>query len=84
MTGVAHRRLLTFLLAGAALFAVRSVSAQPVVDQALSDAQIAVEKGCTILKVNFNIRVRYASHFPLDRGAMPAGRPPGCDRSDLP
>jgi len=68
MTGVAHRRLLTFLLAGAALFAVRSVSAQPVVDQALSDAQIAVEKGCTILKVNFNIRIRYASHFPLDRG----------------
>ncbi len=34
----------------------------------MSDAQLAVEKGCTILKVNFNIRIRYASHFPLDRG----------------
>lgn len=63
-----HRRSLLLAFAGAALFALRSASAQPVVDQALSDAQVAVEKGCTILKVTFNIRIRYASHFPLDRG----------------
>jgi len=68
MVGAIHRRTLALALAAAALFALRSASAQPVVDQALSDAQVAVEKGCTILKVTFNIRIRYASHFPLDRG----------------
>ena len=67
MEGTIHRRFL-LALAGVTLFALRPASAQPVVDQALSDAQVAVEKGCTILKVTFNIRIRYASHFPLDRG----------------
>ena len=42
--------------------------AQPVIDAALSDAQIINKKSCAILKVNFNIRIRYASHFPIDRG----------------
>jgi tetratricopeptide (TPR) repeat protein len=42
--------------------------AQPVLDLALSDAQLVTKKGCEILKVNFNIRIRYASHFPIDRG----------------
>jgi hypothetical protein len=68
MAGTIHRRFLALALAGVTLFALRPASAQPVVDQALSDAQVAVEKGCTILKVTFNIRIRYASHFPLDRG----------------
>jgi len=68
MVEAVHNRFLSLVLAGATLFALRSASAQPVVDQALSDAQVAVEKGCTILKVTFNIRIRYASHFPLDRG----------------
>jgi hypothetical protein len=68
MVGAVHRRFLSLVLAGATLFALRAASAEPVVDQALSDAQVAVEKGCTILKVTFNIRIRYASHFPLDRG----------------
>ena len=68
MVGVVQSRFLSLVLAGAALFAMRSASGQPVVDQALSDAQVVVEKGCTILKVTFNIRIRYASHFPLDRG----------------
>jgi tetratricopeptide (TPR) repeat protein len=68
MVEAVHSRVLSLVLAGATLFALRSASAQPVVDQALSDAQIVVEKGCTILKVTFNIRIRYASHFPLDQG----------------
>ena len=66
--GAVHRRLLSLVFAGTSLLASQSASAQPVVDQALSDAQVAVEKGCVILKVTFNIRIRYASHFPLDRG----------------
>ena len=68
MVGAIHRWIFALALAAGALFVSRSGSAQPVVDQALSDAQVAVEKGCTILKVTFNIRIRYASHFPLDRG----------------
>jgi TolA-binding protein len=68
MAGTVHRRLLVLALAGATLFGLRAASAQPVVDQVLSDAQLALQKGCAILKVNFNIRVRYASHFPLDQG----------------
>ncbi len=68
MVDAVHSRLLSLVVAGATLFALRPAFAQPVVDQVLSDAQVAVEKGCTILKVTFNIRIRYASHFPLDRG----------------
>jgi len=63
-----HRGLVALVLAGSTLFAFRPASAQPVIDQTLADAQLAVQKGCAILKVNFNFRVRYASHFPLDRG----------------
>jgi tetratricopeptide (TPR) repeat protein len=66
--GAVHRRLLALALAGSTLFALRPASAQPVVDQTLADAQLAVQNGCAILKVNFNIRIRYADHFPLDRG----------------
>jgi len=66
--GTIHRRVLWLVVAGRALLAMQSASAQPVVDQALADAQLAVEKGCAILKVTFNIRIRYASHFPLDQG----------------
>ena len=68
IVGAVHRGLMSLVVAGTTLFALQSAFAQPVVDQALSDAQIAVEKGCAILKVTFNIRIRYASHFPLDRG----------------
>lgn len=63
-----HNRLPALVFAGATLFVLQPAYAQPVVDRVLSDAQVAVEKGCTILKVTFNIRIRYASHFPLDRG----------------
>jgi tetratricopeptide (TPR) repeat protein len=45
-----------------------SALAQPVLDLALSDAQLFTKNGCAVLKVNFNFRIRYASHFPLDRG----------------
>ncbi len=63
-----RRHFLTFALAGAALLGARAALAQPVIDRALSDTQLVVEKGCAILKINFNFRIRYASHFPLDRG----------------
>ena len=62
------RRLVALALAGSTLVLLRPASAQPVIDQGLADAQLAIQKGCAILKVNFNFRIRYASHFPLDRG----------------
>jgi hypothetical protein len=68
MAGFAYRRFLALALAGSTLAALRPASAQPVIDQALQDAQLVAQKGCAVLKVNFNFRVRYASHFPLDRG----------------
>jgi hypothetical protein len=42
--------------------------AEPVVDRILSHYQLATKNGCMILKINFNIRIRYISHFPLERG----------------
>src|SRR5581483_11065613 len=68
MKRTACRQTLALIAATAVMLAVRGASAEPVVDQALADAQMVVQKGCAILKVNFNIRIRYASHFPLERG----------------
>ena len=65
---IRHRAPLLLALPLALLPATDLARAQPVIDAALSDAQIINKKGCAILKVNFNIRIRYASHFPLDRG----------------
>jgi hypothetical protein len=66
--GAVRCRFVAFVLAGSALFVLRPSFAQPVLDRTLADAQVAVQNGCAILKVNFNIRIRYASHFPLERG----------------
>jgi hypothetical protein len=65
---IRHRAPLLLALPLALLPATDLARAQPVIDAALSDAQIINKKGCAILKVNFNIRIRYASHFPVDRG----------------
>jgi tetratricopeptide (TPR) repeat protein len=49
-------------------FTVHPAVAEPVLDQAVAGAQLITRKSCMILKVDFNFRVRYASHFPLERG----------------
>jgi hypothetical protein len=63
-----HVGLLACAVWWTTLAAPNLASAQPVVDLALSDAQLASKSGCAILKINFNIRIRYASHFPLAQG----------------
>jgi hypothetical protein len=68
MAGSVYRRFLALALAGSTLVVLRPAYAQPVVDQGLADTQLAVQNGCAVLRVNFNFRIRYASHFPLDRG----------------
>jgi tetratricopeptide (TPR) repeat protein len=64
------RRRLTTLLAipAVATWASGQAFGEPVVDQALASTQLFADKGCVILKVNFNLRIRYASHFPLSNG----------------
>lgn len=42
--------------------------AEPVLDHALSGAQLLNRRGCSILKVNFNFRVQYTNYFPLSHG----------------
>ncbi len=49
-------------------FASVPVKAEPVTDRVLSHYQLATNKNCMILKINFNIRIRYISHFPVHRG----------------
>ena len=63
-----HFGLLACAVSWTMLAGVNSASAQPVIDLALSDAQLASRPGCAILKINFNIRIRYASHFPIAQG----------------
>jgi hypothetical protein len=50
------------------LLLANTALAEPVLDRALSGAQVLHKPNCTLLKVNFNFRVSYSSHFPLSRG----------------
>ncbi len=59
----------TMLLAVAAQLASAAAHAEPVVDRALSGVRQISKPACTILKIDFNFRIRYDSHFPLDHGA---------------
>jgi tetratricopeptide (TPR) repeat protein len=69
MRSSAHRSsLLAGALACLTVLGPEVAHSQPVLDLVLADAQVVTQKGCAILKVNFNIRIRYAHHFPLDRG----------------
>lgn len=42
--------------------------AEPVADRILSDVSVIDDPGCARVKINFNLPVRYLSHFPYDRG----------------
>ena len=44
------------------------LSAEPVVDRALSGVRQVTKNACSILKIDFNFRIRYDSHFPIDQG----------------
>ena len=43
-------------------------SAEPVIDRALSDVRVLETKGCAIVRIGFNFRVQYQSHFPPGNG----------------
>ena len=48
-----------------ALFFITELHAEPVLDRALSSATLVTRKGCALVQISFNFRVRYASHFPI-------------------
>jgi hypothetical protein len=64
-----HWRAFACALPCVALICAGRSTAQPVLDAVLSDAQLVNAPGCAILKVDFNVRIRYAHHFPLDHGS---------------
>ena len=43
--------------------------AEPVTDRILAGHQVVTQAGCVLVKINFNVRMRYASHFPQDQGS---------------
>lgn len=63
-----HFGLLLLLLCAVVLLGINSVPAQPVIDEFIFGAQAFAKKECAALLVKFNVRVRYTSHFPLDKG----------------
>ncbi len=52
----------------AAMLHTAATRAQPVIDQFVSNAELVTTKDCSLLRVNFHVRVRYTGHFPPDRG----------------
>lgn len=42
--------------------------AEPVLDRALASADVTSKNGCSQLRVAFNLRIRYQSHFPSNFG----------------
>jgi tetratricopeptide (TPR) repeat protein len=58
------------MLAGLPLVAAQSTArAEPVSDRILAGHQVVTQSGCVLVKINFNVRMRYASHFPLGQGS---------------
>ena len=45
-----------------------TLRAEPVTDRALQGSQLFTQQNCTQIKIGFNYRVRYASHFPIHFG----------------
>ncbi|MEZ5925031.1 MAG: hypothetical protein R3D57_11685 [Hyphomicrobiaceae bacterium] len=45
-----------------------SAVAEPVLDRVFSEADVVATKTCAVMRIGFNFRVRYISHFPLSNG----------------
>jgi len=60
--------IVSAVLLAAAVIISGPARAEPAVDRILSGAQISDGAGCAQLRIDFNIRIRYISHFPIDRG----------------
>lgn len=58
-------RSLAFVVA---CLATTNARAEPVIDALAAGASVTAVGDCALLRVNFHVRVRYAGHFPTDRG----------------
>ncbi len=56
------------VLAALASAAGEPARAEPVIDRALSQVHLVSRGGCTLVRVEFNLRIRYAGHFPQTNG----------------
>ena len=56
------------VLSLAAMLPAINTQAQPVIDQFVSSAGLTTAGNCSLLRINFHVRVRYTGHFPPDRG----------------
>jgi Tetratricopeptide repeat len=43
-------------------------AAEPVLDRALSGLRVVNRKACALVKIDFNFKIRYSSHFPIAYG----------------
>jgi tetratricopeptide (TPR) repeat protein len=62
-----HRRFLAAALGFLSMMAGLA-HAEPVIDEFVSGARVSAANGCAMLRVHFNVRVRYVGHFPQDHG----------------
>ena len=56
-------------LAAICAVGIEPVRAEPVLDRALSGLRLIERKACSIVKIDFNLRIRHTSHFPIERGS---------------
>jgi tetratricopeptide (TPR) repeat protein len=56
------------LLVLSVLCASHAARSEPVTNRILYGYQVLVEQKCAIVKINFNHRIRYVSHFPIHSG----------------
>jgi len=42
--------------------------AQPVIDQYVSNADLVTSGNCSLLRINFHVRIKYVGHWPEDHG----------------
>lgn len=50
------------------LAGVRLTAAEPVLDRVFSEADVLQSKSCAVMRIGFNFRIHYISHFPLSNG----------------
>ncbi len=60
--------LLFAAVSGLLSASIGSAQAQPVTDQFVANANATTIGNCSLLRINFHVRVRYTGHFPLDHG----------------
>ena len=67
---LASRKSLVVAIAMFALAAAssRRANAEPVLDRVLASVHVMNQNSCTALSIEFNLRVRYQSHFPIAFG----------------